>query len=110
MVRGVGVEVTWAAGIAVAVLPVRTLYELRADGDGCLLVFVHEFDDRALGAQHAAGWEACFDGLDALLAGTPLSERESLERWPQLHERYAASCGIDPEIGRRMFAQHEAGD
>jgi uncharacterized protein YndB with AHSA1/START domain len=88
----------------------RMRYELAAEGDGCLLVFEHEFGDRDLTAQTAAGWDVCLDRLEALLAGAPLAERESLERWPQLHERYAAAFGIDPEIGRRTFAQHMAGD
>ena len=82
-------------------------FELQPDGDGCLLVFTHVFDDRALGAQHAAGWDTYFDRLDAHLAGGYLSEEEAHERWPELHERYAESFGLDPEVGRRMFAQHQ---
>jgi len=81
-------------------------YELQADGDGCLLRFTHVFDDRGDGAQHAAGWEVCFDRFDALLAGGSLSDSESLERWPEVHERYAEQFGLDPEVGRRMFAEH----
>jgi uncharacterized protein YndB with AHSA1/START domain len=82
-------------------------FELRADGDGCVLHFTHVFDDHTLGAQHAAGWDACFDRLDALLGGgRPLSEAASLERWPELHERYAEHFGLDPEVGRQTFATH----
>jgi uncharacterized protein YndB with AHSA1/START domain len=81
-------------------------FELAPDGDGCLLTFTQELGDRGLGAQTAAGWELCFDRLAGLLAGTPISDGESLERWPELHERYAEAFGLDPEVGRRTFAQH----
>jgi uncharacterized protein YndB with AHSA1/START domain len=83
-------------------------FELRADGGGCVLQFTHVFDDRKLGAQHAAGWDVCFDRLDALLDGEPLSEAASLGRWPEIHERYAEHLGLDPEVGRRMFASHSS--
>jgi uncharacterized protein YndB with AHSA1/START domain len=79
-------------------------FELRPEGDGCLLVFTHVFDDRALGAQHASGWEAYFNRLDAHLAGGFLSEEDAHEPVPELHERYAERFGLDPEVGRRMFA------
>lgn len=35
-----------------------------------------------------------------------MSEAASLEAWPELHERYAASFGVDPEIGRKAYAEH----
>jgi uncharacterized protein YndB with AHSA1/START domain len=82
-------------------------FELRRDGEGCMLVFSHEFADRAKAARDAAGWESCFVRLDALLAGGPQSESESLERWPEAHERYAQRFGVDPELGRKAFAQHQ---
>jgi uncharacterized protein YndB with AHSA1/START domain len=82
----------------------RFRFELRPDGDGCLLIFTHVFDDRALGAQHAAGWDVYFDRLDAHLAGGFISEVEAHEAFPELHERYAERFGLDPEVGRRNFA------
>jgi hypothetical protein len=36
----------------------------------------------------------------------PMSEADSLESWPEMHERYADRFGVDPEIGRAAFAQH----
>ncbi len=84
----------------------RLRFELTRDGDGCLLTFTHAFGDRDLGAQTAAGWDLCFDRLAALLEGAPLTEAESMEGWPALHERYAETFGIDPEVGRRAFAEH----
>ena len=79
-------------------------FELRPDGDGCLLVFTHVFDDRALGAQHAAGWEMHLTRLHRHLEGGFLSEDEALDAVPELHERYAERFGLDPEVGRRNFA------
>ena len=81
-------------------------FELSAHGDGCTLVFVHEFDDPGLAAQHAAGWDVCFDRMDALLAGGALSDRDALVPWLDLNDRYAERFGIDPEIGRRTYEEH----
>ena len=83
----------------------RYRFELRPDGDGCLLVFTHVFDDR-LGpaAQHAAGWEAYLDRLQALLAGGHLSEEAGHASIAERHERYAQRFGQDPQPGRRAIA------
>ncbi|MEZ5100712.1 MAG: SRPBCC domain-containing protein [Thermoleophilia bacterium] len=82
----------------------RFSFELRPDGDGCVLVFRHVFADGALGADHAAGWEAHLLRLDAHLAGGSLSPEETLELVPELHERYALQLGVDPAPGRRAIA------
>jgi len=84
--------------------PVR--FELRPDGDGCVLVFTHGFADRDTAARTAAGWDRCFARLDALFAGHPISEPESLELWPEVHERYAETFGVDPRLGREAYAEH----
>jgi hypothetical protein len=81
-------------------------FELRPDGDGCVLVFTHSFDDRAKAARDAAGWDRVFARCDALLAGTPMTEEESLEMWPMIHEHYAEQWELDPELGRKAFAEH----
>ena len=81
-------------------------FELRHDGDGCVLVFTHTFSERDTAARTAAGWERCFARFDALLAGAPLTEGDSLAAWPEAHERYAVAFGVDPELGRRAFAEH----
>ena len=83
---------------------------LRADrdGDGCVLLFTHEFSERDDAAKTAAGWDRCFTRMQALLAGATLDEGEALELWPLVHERYAESFGVDPAIGRQAFAQHPA--
>jgi uncharacterized protein YndB with AHSA1/START domain len=81
-------------------------FELRPDGDGCILVFTHAFADRDTAARTAAGWDRCFARLDAHVAGRPMSEADSLELWPEVHERYAATFGVDPELGRKAYADH----
>jgi len=104
---------------------------LRPEGDGCVLLFghdgngatyvnhemggkrrsdlrPHEFSDRDDAAKTAAGWDRCFIRLQALLAGASLDERQALELWPLLHERYAQTFGVDPAIGGQAYAQHPA--
>jgi uncharacterized protein YndB with AHSA1/START domain len=68
-------------------------FELRPDGEACVLVFTHVFADRTLGAQHAAGWQIYLRRLDAHLMGGFLSEEEAHEAFPELHERYAQRFG-----------------
>jgi len=77
-------------------------------GDGCRLVFSHAFEDRDTAARTAAGWDRCFARLEALLAQQPMGERDSLELWPLVRESYAETFEVDPEIGRRAYAQHPA--
>lgn len=84
-------------------------FELRPEGDGCVLTFTHSFGDREQAALAAAGWDRCFAGLDALFAGTTMNRADSLAAWPDVHERYAAAWHIDPEIGRAMYAQRSSG-
>ena len=83
-------------------------FELRPDGEGCVLVFTHAFDDRNKVARDAAGWDRCFVRLEAPLGGEPMSEKESLEGWPEVHERYAAEFGVDPALGRQALAEHDS--
>jgi hypothetical protein len=81
-------------------------FELGPEGNDCLLVFTHRFADRDKAARDAAGWECCLMRLDALLTGTPLSEADSLRSFPEVHEHYAERFGVDPELGRKAFAEH----
>jgi uncharacterized protein YndB with AHSA1/START domain len=69
--------------------PERYRFELSADGDGCLLVFTHLYNP-AFGPdwQHAAGWDAYFDRLDAHLEGGFLSEEEAHTGMEARVERY----------------------
>lgn len=81
-------------------------FELRPEGDACVLVFTHTFAEREKAARDAAGWDRVFVRFDALLRGEPMSEKESLEGWSEVHERYAADLGVDPELGRQALAEH----
>jgi uncharacterized protein YndB with AHSA1/START domain len=81
-------------------------FELRPDGAGCVLTFTHAFADGDQAALAGAGWDRCFARLDALLAGQTMSYDDSLAAWPQVHERLAAAWGIDPGIGRAVYAEH----
>jgi uncharacterized protein YndB with AHSA1/START domain len=81
-------------------------FDLTPDGDGTRLVFTHALD-RAETAKTAAGWQVCFDELEAALDGRPKPEFPE-DRWTELHEGYAAEFGVDPEEGRRALAEVQA--
>lgn len=44
-------------------------FELEPDGDGCLLVFTHVFDDRPGAASYAVGWDLCLRMLGVAVDG-----------------------------------------
>ena len=84
-------------------------FELSAQDGGCLLVFVHVFDDRC-------GRRADGRGLGHLLhPARPAPRRrlplraEAHEPWEEIHERYAESFGIDPAPGRAFAASLRSG-
>jgi uncharacterized protein YndB with AHSA1/START domain len=78
-------------------------FELRPDGEDCVLVFTHSFAERDKAARDAAGWDRCFARLDALLASEPMSEADSLASWPETHERSAQSFGVDPSLAAKRL-------
>ena len=79
-------RIAWTWGVE------RYAFELSADGDGCVLVFIHVYDPRlGPGWQHAAGWETYFDRLEAHLAGGFLSEADAHAGIDELMERYRRS-------------------
>jgi uncharacterized protein YndB with AHSA1/START domain len=67
------------------------------------------FDDRALAAQTAAGWEVYLSRLEPHPAGGYVSEEQAHQSWEEVHERYAERFGIDPTPGRRLLAAQRAG-
>jgi uncharacterized protein YndB with AHSA1/START domain len=67
-------------------------FELRPDGDGCLLVFTHAFHDRPHAAANAAGWDACLDALEAVVDGKPVEPPASLIG---RHEAYVEAFGLN---------------
>jgi len=80
-------------------------FDLRPEGaDATVLVFTHVFADRAVGAQHAAGWDVYLERLDVALAGGALDEEAAHGPIAELHERHAAAFGLDPARGRRTIA------
>ena len=87
----------------------RYSFELAAQEDGCRLIFTHVFDDRALAAQTAAGWETYLSRLEPHLAGGYLAEVEAHKQWEEVHERYAERFGVDPTPGRRFLAAQRGG-
>ena len=75
--------------------PEQYRFELRPEDDATQLVFTHVFDDRALAAQHAAGWEVYFNRLEAHLTGGFLSEEDAHERITHLQVRYAERFDLE---------------
>lgn len=67
-------------------------FELRPDGDGCLLVFTHAFHDRPHAAANAAGWDACLDALETVVDGGPVEPPGSLVG---RHEAYVEAFGLN---------------
>lgn len=66
-------------------------FELRRDGDGCLMIFIHVLGDRATAPATAAGWHVCVDALAAWLDGeAPPPAGPSAE----LHQQYAQRFGL----------------
>jgi uncharacterized protein YndB with AHSA1/START domain len=83
----------------------RFLFALEPDGDGTRLTFVHVFAARDHGADYASGWHTHLDRLDAHLGGDPVPDPEPA-RLVELNDRYAQRFGLDPEVGRRVIAEH----
>jgi uncharacterized protein YndB with AHSA1/START domain len=66
--------------------------ELRPDGDGCVLVFTHVFDDRPAAAGYGTGWNACLDALVADLSGMDAPDPGD---WVERHEERITTFGLD---------------
>jgi uncharacterized protein YndB with AHSA1/START domain len=72
--------------------------ELEPEGDGTLFVFTHVLP-REEAAKTAAGWQVCFEGLEARLAGGSKAAFDE-DHWTELHEGYAKDFDVDPQPGR----------
>ena len=81
--------------------PVR--FELQPDGEGCVLVFTHTFDDRDTAARSAAGWDSCFRRMEALLGGRA-------DRLPRLARRVVRGPRALREGVRRRPRARTPGD
>ncbi|HEY8527747.1 MAG TPA: SRPBCC family protein [Acidimicrobiales bacterium] len=77
-------------------------WELRPDGDGCVLTLTHTFGDRYGAGSFATGWTVCIDALGARLAGEPPPEHVgSLDVFADLHERFVERFGLTEPMVRR---------
>jgi uncharacterized protein YndB with AHSA1/START domain len=65
-------------------------WELRPDGDGCLLVFTDTFAEGGKTAPDGAGWHVCLEALYASLDGTT---RPPADRWVQVYPLYVERFG-----------------
>jgi uncharacterized protein YndB with AHSA1/START domain len=70
----------------------RLRMELRADGDGTVLVFTNTISDREHTARSAAGWHECLDALTHRLAGETPPWTDNA-RWAEVHPAYVERFG-----------------
>ncbi|MPZ60044.1 MAG: hypothetical protein GEU93_01875 [Propionibacteriales bacterium] len=69
-------------------------FELRPDGDGCLLVFTHMFYDRPFAASYAAGWTDCLNALEMVLDERPVEWPEHMvENFEAFMEKFGLNRG-----------------
>jgi len=73
-------------------------WELESIGGGTRLTLWTNIDRRFI-SMGAAGWHICFDVLDRLLSGTPISriagaEAMKFDGWQRLNSEYAKQFGI----------------
>jgi Activator of Hsp90 ATPase homolog 1-like protein len=109
---GATVKLTWAGTGQVTEVSVKRVeapkvlefgdirWELEALGNGTRLTLWHSIDRRFI-TWGAAGWHICFDVLDRLLSGTPISriagaDAMTLEGWQRLTTEYAKQFGVEP--------------
>jgi uncharacterized protein YndB with AHSA1/START domain len=74
-------------------------WELEATGGGTHLTLWHKIDRRYI-SWGAAGWHICFDVLDRLLGGNPISriaggDAMKFEGWKRLNAEYAKQFGVE---------------
>jgi uncharacterized protein YndB with AHSA1/START domain len=80
-------ELEWGGGE-------RLRLEVRADGDGSVLLLLNTFAEPGKAARDAAGWHACLDALAERLDGAPAPEAPD-DRWARLHAAYRERFGPD---------------
>ena len=66
-------------------------WEVRPEGEGCLLILTQTFDDRPAAASFAAGWHLCLDAMDTALSGTAPGASAD---WAALHEGFIETFGL----------------
>jgi uncharacterized protein YndB with AHSA1/START domain len=85
-------------------------WELEASGGGTRLTLWHSIDRRFI-SWGAAGWHICFDVLDRLLTGNPISriagaDAMKFEGWQRLNAEYAEQFGMEPPNWPASVAKH----
>lgn len=78
-------EYTWAGDVL--------RWELKPEGQGCLLVFTTIPGDRANVSRDATGWHFCLDNLEASVDGRPAAAHDK-EYFSQLTAEYDARFGL----------------
>lgn len=79
--------------------------ELSADGDGCRLRFIESFGGPSEAARSAAGWEMCFENVDALLQGAKVA-LFAWQVWQAKFDKYVQK--FEPELGAQQGAPEDA--
>jgi uncharacterized protein YndB with AHSA1/START domain len=68
-------------------------FDLRPEGEGCVLTLVDTFDELGKASRDGAGWHACLDVLVDHLAGRAESPASAKEHWQALNARYVEAFG-----------------
>jgi uncharacterized protein YndB with AHSA1/START domain len=81
-------EHTWEDPEDPGATPDVVRWELRPEGDGCVLILTHTTDKPT---EAISGWHSLLESLPGALEGrdTPWSQ----ERWAEIHDAYAAKYG-----------------
>ncbi len=79
----------------------RYCCELSPTDAGCRLRFVESRADPSEGARSAAGWEMCFENVDALLQGAQVASF-AWEVWKTKFETYVKR--FEPGLGKQLGA------
>lgn len=76
-------------------------FDLRPEGEGCVLTFVDTLDELGKASPDGAGWHVCLDVLAHHLAGEE-PPRSHTVQWQDVHEVYVARFGPEAStIGPR---------
>ena len=72
-------------------------FELRPDGDGCVLTLSDTFEEIGKAARDAAGWHVRLDQLERALDGAGTAW-DATERWREVHPSYVERLGPEASV------------
>ncbi len=72
-------------------------FELRPEGDGCVLLFTNTFDELGKASRDGAGWHTCLDLLAYQAGGEP-APWSSPDRWRAVREDYVERFGREASM------------